>query len=349
MSTFQLIGQVSHDDSQANGFLQKVYREEKSQFLIDHNLWWYRGDQHRFVVVTADGEVVGHSAIVPTTCLIDGEAQESWWWVDLIVDPAFRGRGIQTMLDQAVRDSAELKFAFPARDLSGKMFKRHGWQMREDVYQLTFIFSLLALPRVRLAQGVKGQLLRTAVQITSPVARLIRAYLTRYTPINARSLEDPDPETLAQVFFDHNRRDDRITTWRDAHYLRWRFLEAPYYAQLKFYVAGPSDNPSQVLITRTLDYRGVKTVRLLDIFGDLRDQAGLRDILRLAMRDAARQNAGQIVAISSVPLLTKTLRSLGFFMRRPLQFCWHNKNETAMQRFGESLCHWTYADSDTDQ
>ncbi len=345
----QLITGIPHDHEEANRFLEQVYLPEKSRFLIEHGLWWYRGDFHRFVTITEEGQVVGHSAIIPTTCVLDGKPQPSAWWVDLIVDPDFRGQGLQTLLDQAVRESGDLKFAFPARDLSGKMFKKHGWWMREDCDHLTLLFTLMALPRIRLAQSLKGRLARLAARLITPISASFRWSLSRYTPKTARAIPNPEADLLAQVFFRYQAQGQRITSWRDADYIQWRFLDAPYRAQLTFYLAGPVDAPTHVLITRLVDVRGVRTVRILDLFGDLEDEARLRDILRLAVRDAARQHAEQIVAISSVPMLTAVSRSLGFRMRRALQFCWHSPHEVLMKQFGERDYHWTYADSDVDQ
>ncbi|NDJ75622.1 MAG: GNAT family N-acetyltransferase [Chloroflexi bacterium] len=345
---YQLISGVTHDDQAANLFLENVYRPEKSRFLIEHGLWWYRGDSHRFVVATDKGQVVGHSAIIPTTCVLDGQQQPSAWYVDLIVDPDFRGRGLQSMLDEAVRLSGDLKFAFPARDLSARIFQKHGWRLREDCDHLTLLFSLLALPRLRQAQSLKGRLARNTARLFTPLLALYRLRLGRYAPKTAREVVDPDAETLAQVFLHWQSGDRRITTWRDAEFIQWRFLDAPYRSQLRFYLAGPTDAPTHVLISRLLDIRGVQTLRILDLFGDLEDVAGLRDILRLAVRDAKQAHAKQVVALSSVPPLTAVLRSIGFRMRRPLQFCWHTPNPALMDQFGSTGCHWTYADSDAD-
>ena len=343
----QLISGVAHDHLPTNQFLDKAYRTEKSRFLIHHGRWWYRGDDHQFVIATDEGRVVGHSAIVPTICMLDGQPQPSAWWVDLIVDPEFRGQGLQTILHEAVRSSGELRFAFPARDLSGKMFKKHGWRMREDCLHLTLLLTLMALPRIRQAQSLKGQLVRTAARAASPFFALLRWRLSRYHPHTAREVDAPDTSTLAQVFFRYPT--PRTTTWRDAEYLQWRFLDAPYLSQLRFYLAGPADAPTHVLITRRLDLNVSAPAVFLDLFGDLEDSLGLSDIVRLAVRDAARERVDQIVSLSSVPKLTTVLQTVGFRMPRALQFCWHSPNETLMARFGEKDNHWTYADSDTDQ
>jgi len=344
------IKSVAHQDqTEIDRFLPRVYKPEKAEFLRLHRKWWYRGGDYQYAGVTPEGRVVAHTAMVPFVVHLAGTSLASLWWVDLVVDPEFRGQGLQTQLDDCVRASADLTFAWPARELSAKMFQKHGWELRENSFFLSFPLKLSVMNFIRLRGGLKGRVLKLVASLTNPFAALLRLYLSRYKPEGAYRFDSPDANVLAEVFARYNANRNWVMADRSTDFIRWRFLESPYFDQHQFYGFGEANNLCLILITRTLLVSGVKTTRLVDIFGDLDDVIGLRDILKLAIRDAARQGSDEIVAIASYPTLVSSLRDVGLKFSRKLLFCWHTHDAQKNQILDQSLSHWTYADSDCDQ
>ena len=112
--------------------------------------------------------------------------------------PPFRGRGIQSLLDQEVRKRYPLLLGFPNRTAAA-IHRRHGWGVREDgrVY-------LLPLRPSRLRSVQKGRGLSVAARkagavCLSPAAALWRFRLGRFQPRSARRQDDPNPEKLAGI------------------------------------------------------------------------------------------------------------------------------------------------------
>src|SRR5687768_4592624 len=102
MSTFRVGDASSLAASELDQFLRTVYKPEKSEFLRLHGAWWHRGNHNRLVVVEGD-RIAAYCGVIPIKCLVRGEPYEAVWWVDLIVAPEFRGRGLQSILDAEVR------------------------------------------------------------------------------------------------------------------------------------------------------------------------------------------------------------------------------------------------------
>jgi GNAT superfamily N-acetyltransferase len=345
MSACTIVTAAGVEPARLDAFLTRAYGPEKSEFLRLHGRWWHHGDENRLVVVRGD-EIAGYCAVIPTRCRVDGVVHDAVWWVDLIVLPEFRGQGLQHMLDEALRARVDLKLGFP-NPLAAKMHRKHGWGVREDFRALLLPLAPRATRIVRTAEGAQGALLRAGAALLTPAAGLFRRRLARYQPVHAAMLATSDPELLAAIFARHQRA-DVVTTARDAEFLRWRYLEAPYRDALAFYTGGGAPSaPSVALVARTLPLASGTLVRVLDLFGDLDDAHAVRDVVGLCLRDAARGGAVQVTALATVPRLRALLRSLGFVASSTARFCWHSHVPALLDRlWGE--CWFTLGDSDND-
>lgn len=346
MNTYQVVTADQLDASALKAFLDRVYPPAKSRFLQVHGAWWHRGNENRWAI-TDGGMVVAYCAIIPTRCLLDGQAEPTLWWVDLIVLPEYRGQGLQRLFDEKVRHAADLKLGFP-NELAAKIHLKHGWGVRDDLRYMVLPLAPRALKRVRTSRGLQGTLLRTAAAAATPFASLLRGALGRYNPVSARRVDQPDAHVLANVFIRHNANAPVVTTYRDADYIKWRFLDSPYRSEMAFYLCGPEQIPTHALITRSFATPGGRTTRILDVFGDLSDRAGLRDVIRLTVRDAVRSGATEMTAIASLPALVSTLRASGFMLSARARFCWHSASDSKMSLLSERPGHWVMADSDSD-
>jgi len=345
MSEFRVVTAAEVEPSRLNDFLCGAYGPTKGEFLRRCGAWWHRGDENRLAVVRGD-DIVGYCAVIPTRCRIDGETHPAVWWVDLIVLPEFRGRGLQHLLDERLRAWGDLKLGFP-NPLAARLHLRHGWGVREDFRTLLLPLRPRRARIVHSAVGTKGVLLRLGAVALSPVAHLFRRRLSRYQPLSARVVEGPDPQALAAIFERHGPH-AVATTARDAAFIRWRYLDAPYRAEITFYVAGPVGDPTLALISRSMSSPSGTIVRVLDLFGDLDDRSGLRDIVLLALRDATRAGATQVSVLAAFPQLRSFFRALGFLFGAKARFCWHSHSQDLLQLLWQKDCHFSYADSDND-
>jgi len=328
-----------------HAFLGGFYPPSKSEFLRAHGTWWHRGDENRWVMLIGQ-QIAGYCAIIPTRVLINGQTVPAIWWVDLVIAPEFRGHGLQTLFDEKVRKLDVLKLGFP-NPLAARIHRKHGWGVRDDLRMFMLPLRLLNIKQVRTASGARRILLQAGASAIIPWAAGMRQRLKHYQPRTAHRLDDPSPDILSAVF-DRYKQVDLTTTYRDADYFQWRFFAAPYRDELAFYLSGPARAPKHFLIARHLKTDGIALTRILDVFGDFSDEDGIRDIIRLALKDAALGGSSQVTILAAVPELRTLLRKQGFLLGNRARFCWIG-NSPHLMGLLEGRSHWTLADSDNDE
>lgn len=323
-------------------FLQRFFGPVKAEFLHRHGDWWHRGQENR-IVLEVDGDIAGYNAVIPTRCQLPDRVVDAVWWMDLVIAPEFRGRRLQTFLDEDVRRRAPLLLGFP-NELAAKIHHKHGWGVREDLRALLLPLSPRALAAVRRASGLKGLALKAAAAALTPAAGLWRSWLRFARPETAWKVQDPTAETLQAVA---RLGPPPAVTWhRTAEELHWRYLSCPYAQELHFFLAGSPSAPHLALILRQLpDGR----VRILDLFGDLGDRETLDDLLKLAIAEAARSGATQLVALAATPALASAFRRRGFFLGSTARFCWWSSDRAIMEAIAQGPFHWCLGDSDNDE
>ncbi len=329
------------DPGKLDSFLRLAFGDAKADFLGRHGDWLHRGGQNRLAVAIA-GEVAAYCAVIPARLLVLGEETEAVWWVDLYIPPEYRGRGLQRLFDQRIRDLAGLKVGFGNR-LAAGIHRRHGWSVRED---LRASLAPLRSAGLRFLGGGPRRLVGAA--ILAPVAAVLRTRLARFRPRTARLTEGIPIAELAGVF-DRGHRRGVASTLRDREYLSWRYDDAPYRSDLRAYLAGPAELPSLALIARWVRTTTGLTVRVLDFFGDLEDRSAVAELLQLVLRDASVGGASQVTALTSLPQLRRCLKRAGFWIATPARLCWHSHQPVIMARLGESPQHWVLGDSDNDE
>ncbi len=338
---------VTADDVDAgalDAFLRRFFSPAHCDFLNQHGAWWHRGQQHRHVAVVGD-DIAGYCSVIPSPCRLAGETRPAHWWVDLVVDPRFRGRGLQTEMDERVRHGTEVLLGFP-NALAARIHRKHGWGVSEEHLILLMPFQPSRLRPVLRATGARGLALRAVARLAWPLAYRLRQRALRYQPVSARRLKTPNAGELADIF--ERYHDDTVTTTcRHGEHLHWRYFEAPYSDQLDVFVAG-ARSPQIAAITRSRPTDHGPRVKILDLFGELDDPVLIADLLRRVAQEAARRNAVELSAFATQPHLFSIFRSAGFVLRTLARSCWHSADPTLMRLLDQHPSHWTYADSDQE-
>ncbi len=319
-------------------FLARFYPPAKADFLHHHGAWWHGGDHNRWVLAVGE-RIAGYCAVIPARVRLAGEPRAAIWWVDLVIAPEFRGQGLQSLFDEKIRSLATLKLGFP-NALAAAIHRKHGWGVRHDLRVKMLPLRPRHIKAVRQAAGPLALGARLIGWLLSPPAALLRRRLARYVPQTAAPIHHPDPEILARAA--QRLPHTLATTHRDADFLHWRYLQSPYRDQLRFYRRGDAAAPSHILIARQSAVQGTPITRILDLYGDLNDLDGLRDVLALALRDATLAGSAQVTALLSLPELDALFRGLGFVINAVARFCWHPRTTPLTRAL------WTLADSDND-
>jgi GNAT superfamily N-acetyltransferase len=323
------------DADALHAFLARFFGDAKAGFLRRHGTWWHGGEVNRLVLL-AGGEVAAYCGVIPVRVAIDGGVHDALWWIDLVVAPEFRGRGLQALFDREVRARAPLLLGFP-NELAAAIHRKHGWGVREDLRAVLAPLDPRRLNAVRRA----GVAVRLAAGALSPFAWLWRRRLAAWRPRTARRVDAPDVERWAELARVGSA--GLATTWRDAAYLRRRYVDAPYRDQLLFYETG-----SIVAVSRRLERGGRVEERVLDLFGDLARRDELDDLLRTILGEAVRAGAAQVTGLAAYDELAAAFRRSGFRLGSVARFCWSSLDREVMEALARARFHWCLGDSDND-
>ena len=326
-------------------FLNRFYSPGKAAFLRDHGAWWYRGDDNRWVIVQGT-EIAGYCGVIPTRLHRSEESVDAAWWIDLVVAPEFRGRGLERVFDKEVKGAARVIVGFP-NELAAKIHRRREWGVRED---LRTVMMPLRPQKVRALQrlsGWRGRSLRMAAWMTSPLAALWRFRLRGWSPRCLVNTDPPSAEELAAIAT--HAAPSGYTTLRDSEYLRWRFFGAPYSDSLVYFRVVDESGAQIAAISRWKETDGQPVIRLLDLFGALDNRALLRQCIYAVGQEAVRQGAAQITALASNRMVQSALRSVGFVAGSVTCFCWWSGDKVWIDRLHRQDNYWVMADSDNDE
>ncbi len=342
----QIVDAARVDPRELAAMLDEAYGPAKRRFLIEHGDWWYRGTER--LVILHDGSVAGYSGVIPTTCLVEGRELPALWAVDLYVSPRFRGLGLQRVITDVVHGMTELHLAF-ANDLSAQIYrKQRGGRVRSDFGVLILPLRPREVEAVKRAEGPAGALLRAGAAVATPLARTYWSRVAHYRPRYTEIMGEPDPAILEGIFRNYTST-GLVTTVRGEDFLRWRYLEAPYRSELSFYVAGRAGKPSCYAIVRCVMSGGQSRSRILDIFGDLKDEGICNDLFRTIARDADAKGATQLTVMACAPELVRSLHRVGFLGRRNANLCWTASDPVVQEQLFRAPLYWTLGDSDNDE
>lgn len=342
---FSVVTAEEIDEEHVDRFLRQHFSGAKCDFLRDNGLWRHRGNQNRMIVINDDEEIVGYCAAIPSPFWLQGQEIQGRFWVDLYVPPKWRGHGIQSLTDQAIREMEGLSIGFCNKAVV-PIHRKHGWGIREASQVMMMPLVPPKVFQVHITQGWKGSALRLLAWLLSPFSFSWRVWLKNYKPSSARIVKNPDLESMAEAF--RSNRKGWLTTNRTAEQLRWRYVDSPHRQQYTFFAVGPKTTPSLIAISRTFVRRGVKVTRVLDIFGDLTDRQRFSELLRLIAQEAAQKGSSQVTAMASDPVVASVLRANGFLFSVDARFRWFSPNPEIMEIARKSRCHWVLGDSDND-
>jgi hypothetical protein len=329
-------------------FWNRCYGPRKSEFLSSHSEWWYRGSKNSLAIVS-QGQIAAYCALIPVKCAISGRATKACWWLDLIVAPEFRGKGLQKLIDKELRDNHELLLGFP-NDIAAKIHRKHSWGVRENGATMMLPIRPHKIPCTLSSGGIAFKLFSLSMVFLSPATPLITRRIDRFNPQQA-GIHKPDAWDSAKIenIFLNNIEKQMVTTWRGRDFLEWRFLDSPFAKEYDFFVAGSRQRPTHYLVARTFRKGGGIVTRILDVFGDFSKTETVKDLVKAAVKNSARKGSCQVTAMAWDPQIISILNASGFLIRTKARFCWFSQSKELFNAIERANLHWTLSDSDNDE
>lgn len=342
--SFHLVTALDVPPEKLHAFLSRFFVQEKCNFLRDHSDWWHCGNQNRWVILS-DENVAGYCALIPTKIIVDHNAIPAYWWLDLIIAPEYRRKGLQSSFDKKLKEMDTLKLGFPNE--TAFIHKKHNWGVRDDLTTKLLPLRPIKVTQVRNASGFRRILLNIGALFLIPFMSLYRRILKNYKPKFSRRINQPSPEELAKVFNNFPPK-NFSTTLRDAEYFNHRFFNSPYKDNLNYYYCSYDDQVTHYAITRNFIYKGDRVTRILDLYGDFKQSKKIKDLLFSVIADAIKNNSTQITITSTLPSLSNVFMHVGFIFNSKARFCWHSLDQDLMTKLSKNI-YWTLADSDNDE
>jgi GNAT superfamily N-acetyltransferase len=140
---------------------QRLFHEDGEMKSPERLRWRFKDAPHGLGYfatahdTAADDRIVGIIGLIPTQLLLNGSKEHTFQAVDLIVDPAYRGKGIFSGLGRTLFEGAEslgapLVWGFPNENAAPTWFGRFSWhQLGTAPFMMKPLRSGLFLRRLR--------------------------------------------------------------------------------------------------------------------------------------------------------------------------------------------------------
>ncbi|NIT35883.1 MAG: GNAT family N-acetyltransferase [candidate division Zixibacteria bacterium] len=340
---FDVVKTSSVDRERLVAFFYEVFPKAKASFFEDYGSWLYREDARadwaENYCATRNGEIVGFGATIPTIVSYRGERHEAVWYVDLVVVPEVRRKGVASAIDRAIMALRCWKLGFP-NTIALRAHLKTGWSCRRDAAAYLFPWRLWETKKVR---KMKRALRLLSFPLTFGLGQVLRQHFKlRIRRGTARAKADVSAGELAEIFA--RNENPPLTTFRDENYIRWRFFESPWAEDLRYYLAG---DPSRICAVVRVTDDGL-AARIIDVFGDLSSGTELGDLLRTVCFDLGREGVAQITCLASYPPLQRLLRKTGFLFKIAVPIVLHAESPQLSDALAEAPGHFVYADADKD-
>lgn len=298
-------------------------------------------------VCRRDGDIVGQQAEIPFDLHVDGQTRRAAWTIDLMVDDAWRLRGVGPALMATQLETRTISAALNLSDKGYAAYAKSGWTdlgivpvyLRPlDLGRATGIGSVPA--RVARVASVAGPVLRA---VDSAAAGALRAAGARLVPV-ARFDERVDDVWRAA------RPDYPIASFRDLTAVAWRIDERPDRDLLtRFYLVVRGKAAGYAVLRRS-GSAGAPTVVVVDYLAPVRWVAPLL----VAAGVAARRDGAVAMSVKTRNRRAdRYLRAAGFIRREqgaddPIRFMVHCSDSEDVYGLVTDPNRWFVTSADSD-
>jgi GNAT superfamily N-acetyltransferase len=249
----------------------------------------------------SDNRIAGVLGMLPTPVVTARQVRKSYLIFDVMVDAAFRGRGVfsglaKAAMSAAAESGAAFVWGFPNNQAAHGWFQRFGWtRLGSPPLMVRPLRSGLVTRRLGPAFG----------WMDLPLARAQKLRLD-VRPIG-RFGEDADR------LWAHSLKGDYCAVERGSSWLNWRTVEAPGkdYRRIGAYVEGEL---AAFVITSREERRGLKLVYVMEALSRTTDQQLLARLIRNELAAAAADGCALALCLSpAAGPNRKAFRAAGFW------------------------------------
>jgi GNAT superfamily N-acetyltransferase len=220
------ISEIATD--QLSEFYKKTYYK-RYKSLTSNWRWWYRVGYNELepLILSVDNKVIGQAAYLPINLNILGNIVPAIWFVDYVVLPEFKGKGLGKILSKEWMKICPNQMAICSDD-SLRVLKKLGWKDNYTTKRLARPISTLKF--LPILKNLKLNFVNRTLRY------FIKKKYSRDISINPYKISDNfkiinDSFKLRKIV----KNNEFAEIIRDEKWLHWRLIECPYKKDIYFF------------------------------------------------------------------------------------------------------------------
>ena len=301
------------DKRGAEGLYRRVFGSDAADANRLRWDWQYRRNpaarrgEPLIWVAREGGSVIGQYAAMPVIANVAGREIDAAWGMDVMVAPERQRQGLGEQLFRTWDRNVGAALGLGGSASSHRLFQKLRWPdlgtvpslakplsrraLRRPTWSRTLnrLISALTLPWVRLVARPRP--------VTEEI-RVIRQFDDRFTGLWAR---------VSGKF--------AFAVRRDARYLNWKYVQPPH---VRYHIAAlvRGDQADGYIVYRHVREPLGRTTRLVDLFADPADEAGVLALLRWLDREARSADSDRILTYITHGGFRRLLKKSGYYQTK---------------------------------
>jgi GNAT superfamily N-acetyltransferase len=226
--------------------------------------WLHEQNPHRSEsalgvwICRRDGAIVGQQAEVAMTLRVGDERVRAAAAIELVVDEAWRLKGIGDALSRFQEEHAGVAVSLGMSDEAARMYTRRGWRDLGSLTQQVFVVQRSAARH--LVRGSRSRVFATLGQPLFAIAGIAARFRTRGTRLVATESFDDRADRVWEAASPAYG----VLAHRDAVSLRWRFDASPDAARYRRFYLLRRGEPVGYVVVRDAEWRGAPALKVVD-------------------------------------------------------------------------------------
>ena len=301
------------DKRAAEGLYRRVFGSDAAEANRLRWDWQYRRNpaarrgEPLIWVARESGAVIGQYAAMPVIVKVEGREVDAAWGMDVMVAPERQRQGLGEQLFRTWDRNVGAALGLGLTESSIGLFQKLRWPDLGSVPSLAKPLSRRALRRSTWSRTLN---------------RLISALTLPWVLLVAR------PRPVTEEIRVIRQFDERFTDlWtrvsgkfafavrRDADYLNWKYVQPPH---VRYHIAAlvRGDRADGYIVYRHAREPLGRTTRLVDLFADPADEAGVLALLRWLDREARAADSDRIRTYLTHGAFRRLLKKSGYYQTK---------------------------------
>jgi GNAT superfamily N-acetyltransferase len=311
-----------------------------SEWLFDENP--FRSPDGRGLwICRRDGRIVGQQAEIAFGLRAGGETLRATAAIELMVDPAWRLRGVGPALSETQRDGSRIVCGLAISDDGYRMYQRAGWT------DLGVLDRYILVLRNVVAPGGSAPGALTRVATASAAAGAASLARLRTVPTRLEAIDSFDER--ADALWEEVAPSYPALPCRDAESLRWRLDRSPHAASYRRFYVLQRDRPVGYFVVRNSRWRGAPMLQVMDYFAAPK---WVGAVLAHCVTMAKREGDALVQVLTRNRRAHRRILSLGFVRserRVPVRFMIWIDDDDPVRAILTEPDNWLITDADGDR